>query len=261
MDKEELLNLAKDPKYIPGIYNYCDRWCERCPLTSRCLNCTLVEKQFGDLKENDEMSETFWQRFSEMLQCTLAIVKEMAKEEGIDIDSIENDADRNHRAATKENSVADLISHASKNYAKSVDEWFNSNDYLFFEKEAELNRIRRAPQNDPAKETADIKDAIEVIRWYRYQIHVKLVRAAKSALQEESTDGDDFPKDSEGSAKVALIGIDRSISAWNILRLYFPEQKAQLLNFAALLETIKKRVEIRFPGARDFVRPGFDQIA
>ncbi|MCB0550950.1 MAG: hypothetical protein KDD19_25495 [Phaeodactylibacter sp.] len=22
---------------IPGIYNYCDRWCERCSFTSRCL--------------------------------------------------------------------------------------------------------------------------------------------------------------------------------------------------------------------------------
>ena len=23
--------------FIVGIFNYCDRWCERCPLTSRCL--------------------------------------------------------------------------------------------------------------------------------------------------------------------------------------------------------------------------------
>ena len=22
--------------FIVGVYNYCDRWCERCPLTSRC---------------------------------------------------------------------------------------------------------------------------------------------------------------------------------------------------------------------------------
>ena len=60
MDKEELLKRAKDPKYIPGIYNYCDRWYERCQFTSRCLNCKLVEEQFGDLKENDELNEAFW---------------------------------------------------------------------------------------------------------------------------------------------------------------------------------------------------------
>ncbi len=33
MDKEQLKKLAKDPKFISGIYNYCDRWCERCAFT------------------------------------------------------------------------------------------------------------------------------------------------------------------------------------------------------------------------------------
>jgi hypothetical protein len=33
-----------------------------------------------------------------------------------------------------------------------------------------------------------------------------------------------------------------------------------MLSFIALLENIKSRVEIRFPGARDFMRPGFDEI-
>ena len=22
--------------FIPGVFNYCDRWCERCPFSSRC---------------------------------------------------------------------------------------------------------------------------------------------------------------------------------------------------------------------------------
>ena len=135
MDKEELLKLTKDPKYIPGIYNYCDRWCERCQFTSRCLNCTLVEEQFGDLQENDELNEAFWQRFSEMLQNTLAMVKEMAKEEGFDIDSIDIENNFNKETTIQKKSLADLISHTSKNYAKSVDDWFNSNEHLFYEKE------------------------------------------------------------------------------------------------------------------------------
>ena len=37
MDKSELLELAENGNLISGIYNYCDRWCERCPFTSRCL--------------------------------------------------------------------------------------------------------------------------------------------------------------------------------------------------------------------------------
>jgi hypothetical protein len=261
MDKEELLKLTKDPKYIPGIYNYCDRWCERCQFTSRCLNCTLVEAQFGDLQENDEFNEAFWQRFSEMLQNTLAMVKEMAKEKGIDIDSIDTENSCNNEATIQKKSLADLISHTSKNYAKSVDDWFNSNEYLFYEKEDEINRIHlMVSQNNPVKEAANINDAIEIIRWYQYQIHVKLNRASKSASEEESIDYSDFPKDSDGSAKVALIGIDRSIFAWNILSLYFSKQKTQIINLISLLENIKNRVEIRYPCARDFVRSGFDEI-
>ena len=30
--------------HIPGIYNYCDRWCERCKFTSQCLLFTNESK-------------------------------------------------------------------------------------------------------------------------------------------------------------------------------------------------------------------------
>jgi hypothetical protein len=88
MLKEEMLRNAGDSKYISGIYNYCDRWCERCQFTSRCLNHSIVEEEFGDLEKSDEMNEAFWRRFSEMLQNTLALINDLAKEHGIDIDPI-----------------------------------------------------------------------------------------------------------------------------------------------------------------------------
>jgi len=261
MDKDELLELVKDKKYISGIYNYCDRWCERCQFTSRCLNCTLVEEQFGDLQEKDQLNEVFWQRFSEMLHNTLTMVKEMAKERGIDIDSIDFEKDYDNEDRIKEDPLADLISHTSKNYTKKVNDWFNSKEHILLEKAEEINRIHLIPsKNNPVKEAANINDAIDIIRWYQYQIHVKLKRASKSA-SDESIDSGDYPKDSDGSAKVALIGIDRSISAWNILLSYFSDQERHIIDLIALLENIKTRVEIQFPGARDFIRPGFDKIA
>ena len=39
---------ARDPKLIPGIYNYCDRWCERCPFTSRCMVYAMGEEDRDD---------------------------------------------------------------------------------------------------------------------------------------------------------------------------------------------------------------------
>lgn len=261
MKKEDLKKLAKDPKYIAGIYNYCDRWCERCPFTSRCLNCTLVKEQFGDLEEIDEFNEAFWDKLSEMLHSTLTMVKEMAKEQGIDLDSIEMQKEYNNENNKEENSLAYVIAHTSKSYAKSVDQWFDSNGYLFLEKEKELNQIRAISlQSNPIQETQDINDATEIIRYYQWQIHVKLKRAIDSASSEKSWDYDEFPKDSDGSAKVTLIGIDRSMSAWKVLLTVFPEQEKQILDFITRLEHIKNRVETQFPDARDFIRPGFDDI-
>jgi hypothetical protein len=75
MNKEELLSEAKDPKYIPGIYNYCNRWCQRCRFTSRYLNCELAEKQFGDLESADISSEKFWKKFSEVMQLTIHLIE------------------------------------------------------------------------------------------------------------------------------------------------------------------------------------------
>ena len=68
-----------------------------------------------------------------------------------------------------------------------------------------------------------------------------------------------LPKDSDGSAKVALIGIDRSISAWGIMLRYFPACEDELLKILVVLEKLRKKVEKEFPDARSFFRPGFDE--
>jgi len=261
MDKHDLLKLAADPKYIPGIYNYCDRWCERCPFTSRCLNCELVERQFGDLEENDQFNAAFWQRFSEMLHDTLELVRETARERGIDLDAIERGSGDRGDDVDERSPAVHLIAHASKHYAASVADWFDFNAGLFAEKEWELNQIRSAtPGSDPSAEAVSINDATEIVQWYQHQIHVKLRRAIEIARNEEEDADDGFPKDSDGSAKVALIGLDRSIAAWKMLLACFPGQQQPILHFIASLESIRRRVEAQFPHARAFVRPGFDEV-
>jgi hypothetical protein len=219
-----------------------------------------VEEQFGDLEENDELNDIFWKRFAEMLQDTVVLIKEMAKEQGIDLDAIENEDDWKTENGIKEGSLAHLINHTSKNYVTSVDNWFVDNEHLFLKKDAELNRLRLlSSRENPEREAVSITDATEVIRWYQYQIHLKLRRATESAAKEAMEDLGDFPKDSDGSAKVALIGIDRSISAWKMFLSPYPEQTEQILNIIAFLENLRDRVEAQFPQARAFIRPGFDE--
>ena len=68
MDKEALGQRSRDPRHIRGIYNYCDRWCERCPLTSRCLNFTLGAESGLTREDLDISNDRFWQKMSESLQ-------------------------------------------------------------------------------------------------------------------------------------------------------------------------------------------------
>ena len=71
---------------------------------------------------------------------------------------------------------------------------------------------------------------------------------------------DEYPKDSDGSAKVSLIGIDCSMAAWGELRNVFPIQGKETLDMLVHLDGLRKRVEKAFPDAREFIRPGFDKI-
>jgi hypothetical protein len=53
--------------------------------------------------------------------------------------------------------------------------------------------------------------------------------------------------------------MDRSISAWGEILKFFPDQEENILGIIAHLDRIRNRTEAEFPGARAFVRPGFDE--
>ncbi len=64
--------------------------------------------------------------------------------------------------------------------------------------------------------------------------------------------------DANGSAKVALIGIARSLTAWTVLYQHLPEHQDDILALLALLEHTRQAALQQFPGAPGFVRVGFD---
>jgi hypothetical protein len=69
-----------------------------------------------------------------------------------------------------------------------------------------------------------------------------------------------FERDSIGSAKIALIGIDRSIGAWGKLQEHFPERTDSILDILIYLDRLRRRLEQLFPQAINFKRPGFDDM-
>jgi hypothetical protein len=107
---------------------------------------------------------------------------------------------------------------------------------------------------DPQAEAHRLGGAVEVVRWYQHQIAVKLMRAIGSACEDDEPESGD----ADGSAKVALIGTDRSITAWAEILRQFPDEEDRILPILSSLSHLRREVERTFPGARRFARPGFD---
>jgi hypothetical protein len=253
MDKKELKRLASDPKFIPGIYNYCDRWCERCAMTSRCLNYAMGEGESADPETRDMSNKAFWDKISESFQLSLELIKDAAEEMGMDLDDVDMEEGRGEERLEDEFVENHECCRLAKDYADMVDDRLDELRELFGGREEEGEGLI-----NPEKESSE--DALHVIRWYQHQIYVKLMRAVRGQREERFEHLDEFPKDSDGSAKVALIGMDRSIGAWGEVRRHIPTGKDKVLFILKHLIHLRKKTERAFPEARSFIRPGLDRV-
>ncbi len=107
-------------------------------------------------------------------------------------------------------------------------------------------------------ETA-LANALEIISWDSHLIHVKIMRAVDG--RDEYPDGDSFDKgplrsDWNGSAKVALLSIERSEACWRIVAEATGDEAAAVL--AQTLTRLKDTLLEECPYANRFHRPGFD---
>jgi hypothetical protein len=248
MDWDQLEKLAGNKRFIPGIYNYCDRWCERCSQTQHCLNFSISEEEFSDPEAQDIRNEAFWNKLSSILGETLELLRESAKKWGLEVETLDSMDDIENMKAKHEAAENHLLSRVAKRYAKIVEDWFTGRETLFFETTA------------AARDGVDLEETIEVIQWYQYFISAKIIRAVGGKVEEEEEECDEFPKDSDGSAKIALIAIDRSIGAWAAIRHYITDGVEGAIDVIAFLDGLRQAVEKAFPRARSFIRPGFERI-
>ena len=85
--------------------------------------------------------------------------------------------------------------------------------------------------------------------------------AREDEENDEEPPQESLSRHSDGSIKVALIGIDRSISAWRIMQIGLPDKTDSIVPLLLALESLRQNTEKAFPHARDFIRPGFDEVS
>ena len=275
MDKNELIQLAANRDLISGIYNYCDRWCERCPFTKRCLVFATekADGAFDDSEIDDINNARFWQKLESTFKQVRRMIVDWAEEEGIDLETLEDEVLLADREQQRHDAKEHQLSLAARRYAKLVQGWF--------EQELEIERRVHDDTTGAAnsvEEDIDVSDAIEVIRWYQFFIPSKIFRALMS-FENQMSAGTPVPDElreaagpvademfveisgnhADGSAKIALIAIDRSLNAWHILQRSLPDKTDSIVPMLVTLDRIRNATEATFPRARDFMRPGFDE--
>ncbi|HXD30808.1 MAG TPA: hypothetical protein VN643_06820 [Pyrinomonadaceae bacterium] len=258
VNSKDLIELAGNPNFISGIYNYCDRWCERCPFTSRCLvYASEKEDDEKDPESRDINNAAFWQRLTSIFEETREMITAWAEENGVDLDTPEAQAAKEEHDREMEDAHNHELTLAAEDYASQLHDWFENE----FGIETSDDSGKAAELNADAEE--DKQEASEVLHWYQFQIAAKIVRGLMSRDDDDESEEeeDNISRDSDGSIKVALIGMDRSISAWRLMQLAAPDKSDSIVPLILALEALRHNTERAFPQARDFIRPGFDEVS
>ena len=242
---DEIISRASDPNLIPGIYNYCDRRCERCRFTARCL-------QFRENRHEEAIGRTanlsVGQAVARSLERSLDILRIIGRRIGLDLTGgQETGGSSPVRAVLKDDDVedgdaaADPLVVRARDYATTT--W-------------PLLRALR-PVLDVRGE-AGLLEALDTLEWSSTSISAKIFRAIWTTA-EERLEGDEVQNDANGSVKVARLMIDEARRAWRTLM--EPGQATAdgvPARLVGLLDELDAGLEARFPRAMDFVRPGFD---
>jgi hypothetical protein len=107
-----------------------------------------------------------------------------------------------------------------------------------------------------------IQEHLDTLRYYLFFFEAKFYRALSGKLSgDEVRFEPNYPTDSEASAKIAMICVDKCrkaiIDLWDLF--YSREQDQVLFHSLSVLDQIKKESLKEFPQAPFVKRPGFDR--
>jgi len=246
-------------RFIPGIHNYCDRWCERCPMTHKCYVFWLEkgrEAQHRAAGRDPSDWDVVVQDVRSQFRQAIEMLREAAEAHGIDLDHLPQGD------YTSADPSAHPLHQGAEAYLETAHAFVQDLHRRLAGEHASLEQ--RAMVLGPervAGEYRDILDAHEVISWYHTLIPAKVHRALSSRMEAER-EGDGGREhrmgDALGSAKVAYESVVRSMAA--LRRVYDWDQglEDQVIPLLADLDRMRRQIEETFPGFQEFKRPGLD---
>lgn len=241
--------MPDSDQYIESIYNYCDRWCERCKYTDRCFLFQREVAQGIDPFKTDYSSEESWAYVSKCFTEAIELLCKYAEEEGIDLNNLPEVEEEplSEKAARLEAKGREV----QLEYLLLARAFFEENKAYFEEKGQEAVRwveMGLSGEEDTLSRWNRINDQAEVIKWYMFFIGAKVQRAAQGldGMQDDIWESPE-QSDANRTARILMVAIDRSIAAWRVLLKVFPEKEAVILQALSLLVQLRRMTEDAFP--------------
>lgn len=246
-------------RFIPNMYDFCDRWCEKCKKCDRCMNYFLMEEMKArsetlpkEIKERKE-GEDGWAHLKKMLGVAYKMLREVVKENGLNMEDVCG-FDQLHRDMMK---VGDLDKQEEE---ETMERRIQASDAIrlssLYEHLADkcLKRVMEL-EGDIDPDTSPIADAEDTVGWYMELIQLKVWKALNVLYSGEQTP---VANPYNGYAKVGLIAIRRSEEGWKEVAKVYNEVQEDVDELLIVLEEVEKQVVKEFPDAWAFKRPGLD---
>jgi hypothetical protein len=224
--------------FILGVYNYCDRWCEHCALASRCRVYAEDLRMSLDLPElPPQAAASESPSVVRSLGAVAAAFEEAIPDEffvwGAKTGSEE---DPDELPPRPELEPAELeLQRRVKALGSCFWKWL-------------------APESRADEPL--VKDAVDVLQHFSIYVGPKVHRALTGRKDCEEYG---MQSDALGSAKAALLALERLADAWLQLAERGVISVLEAAPVLSELQSVIAELERLFPRARDFVRPGFDE--
>ena len=241
--------MSDSTSYIEGIHNWCDRWCEHCKYTDQCYSFQMEKEAGFDPLKEDYSEEELWLYVSQRMSEALELIRKHAKETGIDLDNLPDVEEGPAGEMAIKLKQVSLEIHQS--YTELTDSFFENNKTFFEERGHESIKwveMGISSEVDTLKKWKSISKQAEIIQWYKNFIMAKMQRALKG-LDEMNEDYWESPEQSDANrtARIVMVAIERSMSAWRIILDVFPEKENDVIGVLAHLSNFRKLVVNTFP--------------
>jgi hypothetical protein len=226
---------------IPEIQNYCNRWCQRCPLAHRCGVYQVINSDSEDisvLAEGTESSE----------------VESENPFANLDLDS--NEALQKVKKEQEKRAPLNLQKHALMQSFHQWDEYYQK--LLLYLETSLLKEYLAKPILRKQKEQ-EIDNAFSALDRYKDFIGPKLSRALGG--KHDFVQGLELlQSDWNGTAKISLLVLNDICLATEKLLQYMGDSEQMLIRFWQLSQNLRDEMRHEFPYAQSFIRPGFDTL-